>query len=127
MHEFSNRLQAAMKKAGYKPEAAVLERGFNQFYYGKGMTLQGVNKWLKGQSMPKYDKIIALAKWLKVPPEDLTFGLEVNQKIKQENKNWQEAISFQEREVFEAFLSLPAPQRKVVREVIIAFAKASKV
>ena len=91
------------------------------------MTLQGVNKWLKGQSVPKYDKIIALAKWLKVPPEDLTFGLEINQKIKQENKNWQEAISFQEREVFEAFLSLPAPQRKVVREVIIAFAKASKV
>jgi transcriptional regulator with XRE-family HTH domain len=125
--EFANRLKEAMEKAGYKPEAAVLERGFNQHYYGVGVTIQGVNKWLKAQSIPRYDKVIAIAKWLKVPPEDLTFGLEINQKIKQENKNWQEAISFQEREVFEAFLSLPAPQRKVVREVIIAFAKASKV
>ena len=31
---------------------------------------------------------------------------------------------FQEREVFEAFLALPAPQRKVVREVIQAFSRA---
>lgn len=37
---------------------------------------------------------------------------------------WDEAIHFQERETFEAFLALPAPQRKIVREVILAFAKA---
>ena len=124
---FAAKLIGAMKAQGYKPEAAVLEREFNLRYYGKRIGLHGVRKWLIGASIPPYDKITTLAKWLKVPPEDLTFGLEINQKIKQENKNWQEAISFQEREVFEAFLSLPAPQRKVVREVIIAFAKASKV
>ncbi|MFT4191938.1 MAG: hypothetical protein QM617_10505 [Comamonas sp.] len=28
-----------------------------------------------------------------------------------------------EREAFDAFLQLPAPQRKVVREVILTFAK----
>ena len=124
---FAAKLIGAMTAQGYKPEAAVLEREFNLRHYGKRIGLHGVNKWLKGQSIPPYDKIATLAQWLKVPPEDLTFGLEINQKIIQENKNWQEAISFQEREVFEAFLSLPAPQRKIVREVIIAFAKASKV
>ncbi len=124
-HEFSERLQAAMIKAGLKPEAAVLERGFNLNYFGKDMTLQGVNKWLKGESVPPYDKIIAIAKWLHIPPEELTFGLAVKTEIKEKNNRWKDEISFGEREVFEAFLSLPAPQRKIVREVILAFAKAA--
>ncbi len=102
----------------------MLEREFNQRYYGKGVTLHGVNKWLKGQSIPRHDKILALAKWLRVPPEELTFGLEIKQAIKSDHARWDEGIGYQEREVFEAFLSLPAPQRKVVREVIQAFAKA---
>ena len=74
--KFAERLRAAMVKAGYKPEAAVLEREFNQRYYGKDVTLHGVNKWLKGQSIPRLDKIETLAKWLRIPPEELTFGLE---------------------------------------------------
>lgn len=114
-----------MLKAGLKPEAAVLERGFNLNYYGKGMTLQGVNKWLKGESVPPYDKIIALAKWLSIPPEELTFGLEINSQLKEKNQRWKAAIGFEDREVFQAFLNLPPPQRKIVREVILAFAKAS--
>ena len=113
-----------MEKAGYKPEAAVLEREFNQHYYGKGVTLHGVNKWLKGQSIPRHDKILALAEWLRIPPEELTFGLEIKQKIKEECARWSEGIGYQEREVFEAFLALPALQRKIVREVIQTFAKA---
>ena len=124
--EFSKRLIDAMQRQGYKSEAAILEREFNLRHFGKSMTLHGVNKWLKGESIPPYEKIITLAEWLRVPPEDLTFGLEVKQKVEQENKRWNEEISYQEREVFEAFLNLPAPQRKVVREVIIAFSKAYK-
>jgi hypothetical protein len=33
-------------------------------------------------------------------------------------------LGYQEREMFGAFLTLPAPQRKIVREVIQTFAKA---
>jgi len=121
---FAERLRAAIEKAGYKAEAAVLEREFNQRYYGKGVTLHGVNKWLKGQSIPRLDKIEALAKWLNIPLDELTFGLEVKQQITNNRARWDEGIGYQEREVFEAFLSLPAPQRKVVREVIQAFAQA---
>lgn len=122
--KFAERLRAAMEKAGYKPEAAVLEREFNQHYYGKGVTLHGVNKWLKGESLPRHDKVMALAKWLRIPPEELTFGLEIKQQIKEERARWDDGIGYQEREVFEAFLALPAPQRKIVREVIQTFAKA---
>ena len=86
--------------------------------------MHGVNKWLKGQAIPRLDKIEALAKWLRIPPEELTFGLEIRQQIKEDRARWDEGIGFQEREVFEAFLALPAPQRKIVREVIQAFTKA---
>ena len=122
--QFSERLRAAIEKAGYRAEAAVLEREFNQRYFGKGVTLHGVNKWLKGQAIPRLDKIEALAKWLRIPPEELTFGLEIRQQIKEDRVRWDDGIGFQEREIFEAFLALPAPQRKVVREVIQAFTKA---
>lgn len=113
-----------MVKAGLKPEPAVLERNFNQHYFGKPITLHGVRKWLIGESIPPYDKIIALAAMLHVSPEELTFGLEIKKKVKEQNVRWDEAISYQEREIFEAFLALPAPQRKVVREVIQTFARA---
>jgi hypothetical protein len=33
-------------------------------------------------------------------------------------------VGDEEREIFEAFLRLPVPQRRVVREVIAAFSKA---
>ncbi len=122
--EFSARLAEAMVTQGYKAEAAVLYREFGLRHYGKLMTLQGVNKWLKGESIPPYEKIMTLASWLKIPPEELTFGLEIKQKIQQNNKRWTEEIGFQEREIFEAFLNLPAQQKKIVREVILAFAKA---
>ena len=122
--KFAERLRAAMEKAGYKPEAAVLEREFNQHYYGKGVTLHGVNKWLKGQSLPRHDKVMAIAKWLRIPPEELTFGLEIKRQIKEERARWDDGIGYQEREIIEAFLALPVPQRKIVREVIQTFAKA---
>ncbi|MFZ2629622.1 MAG: hypothetical protein WAX67_12190 [Rugosibacter sp.] len=42
-------------------------------------------------------------------------------------KRWDEGVGHLEREVFETFLSLPTAQRKIVREVILAFAKAQTV
>ncbi|MDP2693375.1 MAG: hypothetical protein Q8O58_00690 [Gallionella sp.] len=122
--EFAERLRAAIEKAGYKAEAAVLEREFNQRYFGRGVTLHGVNKWLKGQSIPRLDKIEVLADWLKIPLDELTFGLEIKQQIQEKQARWDEGIGYQEREIFEAFLALSTPHRKTVREVIQALTKA---
>jgi hypothetical protein len=121
---FAERLVSALKANGYKPEAAVLEREFNLRHFGKPMTLHGVRKWLIGESIPPYPKIITLAKWLKVAPEELTFGLKIKQQIQEKQASWDEGIGYQEREIFEAFLALSTPHRKTVREVIQALTKA---
>jgi hypothetical protein len=65
-----------------------------------------------------------LAEWLGVPPQELRFGAEVPARVAQRRKQWNQAIGFEEREIFEAFLRLPVPQRRVVREVIVAFDRA---
>lgn len=117
---FAERLTTAMQAQGYKPEAAVLEREFNLRYLGKSVTLQGVRKWLLGLSMPSHDKIFTLAEWLKIPPEDLTFG-----KISKPTAySWQHEIDHVEREIIETFLALPPQQKKIIKDVIQTYAKA---
>ena len=65
-----------------------------------------------------------LAEWLGVPPQELRFGAEVPARVAQRRKQWNQAIGFEEREIFEAFLRLPVPQCRLVREVIVAFDRA---
>jgi hypothetical protein len=79
---------------------------------------------LKGEAVPAQDKLEILAEWLKVEPQALRFGEHLVQSIRTKQKQWDEGIGYQEREVFEAFLSLPVAQRKVLREVILTFAQA---
>lgn len=123
-HEFAARLAAAMLAKGYEPKAAVLEREFNLRYYGKAVTLHAAAKWLRGEAVPRNDKVMTLAEWLEVKPDELVFGLKIREKIDRRKASWEESIGYQERALFEVFLNLPAPQRKIVREVILAFGKA---
>ena len=122
--QFAERLIKAMQAAGYTAKPAVLEREFNQRYWGKPMTLHGVRRWLLGETLPSQDKLLVLAEWLGVPPHVLRFGEEITARIEERNSRWDSGIGYQEREIFEAFLQLPVPARKTVREVIVAFAKA---
>ena len=122
-NEFAKRLASAMQAAGYDAKPAVLEREFNQRYWGKPITLQGVRRWLRGEVIPSHDKLGTLAEWLNIPPQELGFG-DLPGQIAQRRKSWEEGVGYQEREVFEAFLSLPVAQRKVLREVILTFAQA---
>lgn len=123
-NKFAKRLRDAMEAAGYEAKPSVLEREFNLRYMGQPMTLHGVRRWLLGESLPRQDKLEALAEWLHIPPQELRYGVEIEKRVKQQRARWDEGIGYQEREVFEAFLNLPAAQRKVVREVIQAFAHA---
>lgn len=121
---FASRLQAAMRARGYEAKPAVLEKQFNLHFNGEPMTLHGVRRWLRGETLPSQDKLIALAEWLRTPPDELRYGAEIKNEIQLVRKNWDDAISHYERETFEAFLALPATQRKIVREVILAFKSA---
>ena len=122
--EFAERLAVAMRSAGYEARASVLEREFNTRYWGRAVSYQAVARWLKGEAVPAQDKLEILAEWLKVEPQALRFGEHLVQSIRNKQKQWDEGIGYQEREVFEAFLSLPVAQRKVLREVILTFAQA---
>ena len=121
--EFAERLQAAMREAGLEPRPAVLLNLFNTHYWGRSVTFQAVSRWLRGESIPGQDKLIVLAEVLKVEPEVLRFGEAVRQKVRQHRQRWDEGVGYLERETFDAFLQLPAPQRKLIREVILTFAK----
>ncbi len=121
--QFAERLILAMQAKGYEAKASVLEREFNLRYSGKSMTLQGVRKWLIGESVPIGDKLLTLAQWLDVPPEELAFDRDMQKAIELQKTRWQEEIGYKDKEIFDAFIRLPAPQKKVVREVIVAFAK----
>jgi transcriptional regulator with XRE-family HTH domain len=124
--EFSDRLRAAMKARGLDAGAAVLEREFNKRWAGKPVGRQTAWKWLNGQAIPTQDKLQELARWLKVEPHQLRFGDHVLRHLRAEQKRWDEGVGDVERETFDAFLQLPANQRRTVREIILAFAKANQ-
>lgn len=44
-------------------------------------------------------------------------------KVAEQRQRWDEGAGYLERETFDAFLKLPAPQRKIIREVILTFAR----
>jgi len=121
---FAERLKIAMLAAGYEPRPSVLEREFNLRYLGRPLTFQAVRRWLRGDSLPEQDKLQVLADWLGVEPQALRFGEQAAQKIQEKRGQWETALKGEEREVLQAYLSLPIEQRKIIREVILTFAKA---
>ena len=125
--EFTERLRAAMLEAGYVASPSVLEHEFNLRWPGKSISNQAAWGWLNNRSIPMQDKMLVLAEWLKVEPDVLRFGTAVRLSVQQRQKRWDEGTGYLEREAFDAFLLLPAEQRKIIREVILAFAKASGV
>jgi len=122
--EFAERLRNAMLVAGYDARPSVLEKGFNSRYWGRSVTFQAVSRWLRGEAIPSQEKLQVLAEWLKIEPHALRFGEQAAESIRAKRRQWEENLDFQERETIEHYLSLPAPQRKIVREVIDAFVKA---
>ena len=121
--EFSERLRAAMKAQKLEVSGPVLEREFNLRWSGNPVRRQTVWKWLNGEAIPTQDKLQELAKWLKLDSQYLRFGEHVQMHLRAEQKRWDEGVGYLERETFDAFLKLPAPQRKLIREVIQTFAK----
>jgi transcriptional regulator with XRE-family HTH domain len=121
--EFAQRLRDAMVAAGLEPRPGVLLNLFNAHYWGRSVSFQAASRWLRGEAIPAQDKLLVLAEILKVEPEVLRFGQAVRHRVQERRQRWDEGVGYQEREVFDAFLGLPAPQRKLVREVILAFAQ----
>ena len=121
--EFSERLRAAMKAQNLEASGPVLECQFGLHWLGKPVRRQTVWKRLNGEAIATQDKLQELARRLKLDPQQLRFGDHVQTHLRAEQKRWEEGVGHLERETFDAFLQLPAPQRKLIREVILTFAK----
>lgn len=121
--EFAQRLRQAMVAAGLDPRPGVLLNLFNTHYWGRSVTFQAVSRWLRGEAIPAQDKLVVLANVLKIEPEVLRYGEAVRQSVQQHRQRWEQDIGYLERETFDAFLQLPPPQRKLIREVILTFAR----
>ena len=123
---FSQRLREAMLAAGYETRPVVLEREFNQRFWGKPVTVQAVRRWLNGGAVPTQDRLQILAEWLKVDPHWLRFGEKLSGSAQQQRVRWDAKMTPKEREAVEAFVGLPPEKRKMVGEIILDLALAEK-
>lgn len=116
-----------MLAKGWAPEPAVLERKFNEKHWGKPVTLHGVRKWLLGEALPRQSNLVTLATLLEVPAHELRFGPEASAvAVAEPRKSWDEDIGWSERELFLAFMRLPVPMRRIVRDVIKALSASAR-
>jgi Ser/Thr protein kinase RdoA (MazF antagonist) len=73
-HAFSLRLAAAMRAQGWPVKAMVLTEHFNRMHPGEPVTLYSARSWLRGEYMPRPQRLISLALCLNVSPHQLMYG-----------------------------------------------------
>jgi hypothetical protein len=118
--DFARRLRAALHDAGIEASASVLEKRFNSRYGGVPVTAQAISGWLSGRYMPKQDKIRVLAAIVGMDPQVLQYGGKA--RVGEGRPDWAEAMAPRDVAMVDAYLSLPAPRRQLVRELVEALA-----
>lgn len=118
---FAKRLREAMERLNYPATPAVLEREFNQRFWGKGVTLHGVRRWLHGEALPTQDKLVVLAQWLHMTPQQLRYGDDPPVMVTDEAQYSPSQLIYEERETRDAFLKLSPPEQRRLRAAIRAF------
>lgn len=124
---FADRLKQSMQAIHLEPIPSVLEREFNQRNTGDDVTLHGVRKWLLGESIPVRRNLEILESWLKADFLSFRPATTNQRSATQNHRNWRAELSTVEREAVDIYLALPVQQRKIVREVILAFARTASV
>ncbi len=123
--KFSKRIRAAMKQAGMEDSSTELRLAFNRKWKGEPVSAQAAWSWFNGRAMPRHDKLLVLAELLSVDPSELQFGVKSQATVAQ-SQTWEKLTTYGERDSIEAFLSLPPKERQIVRDVILAFARAAR-
>ena len=121
--KFSARLKESKLTAGYEFRPVVLEREFNQRYWGNPVSVQAVRRWINGEAIPAQDRLQVLAEWLNVDPHWLRFGEKLSGSVQKQRKRSDVKMTPQERETVEVFMSLTQEKRKIISEIIYALAK----
>ena len=71
---FGLRLGSAMLARGWQPLPSVLKRHFNRWHGGKPISIYTTRSWLRGQFLPRPDRLVTLAQCLGVAPHQLMYG-----------------------------------------------------
>ena len=58
-----------------------------------------------------------------MPVQQLGYSGETARAAEQRRTRWDSGIGYEDRDVFDAYLKLPVPQRRLIRETILTFAK----
>lgn len=124
---FGKRLQSALSRLrpGEKIGSTWVAREFNQRYGGKAVSVWAVGKWLFGESLPSHDKLLVLARWLRVSPEWLLFGVgdvEAAKSAEQSASTYPETDLALCREI----ATLNGEHRKIVREMVALLARMER-
>lgn len=122
---FAERLRHALDAAGVRPSPTVVANEFNQRYWGRSITPHTARNWLLGQSLPTQDKLVVLAEWLQVSPDELRFGKSTSGLNLAEADPQSGQLGMADREMIARYLGLPTADRKTVREVVAAMAVAA--
>ncbi|MBX3713372.1 MAG: helix-turn-helix domain-containing protein [Lysobacter sp.] len=115
---FSERLRAALRQAGMSESPAELVRLLARFG-GEPVSQQAVSGWLNGRAMPRQASLRALARMLSIEPQQLQFG--DDKRIREARGEWK--LNPHDQLAIDAFLKLPAAQRKLVRNLIEELAR----
>ena len=117
---FGERFRAALKAQGQsespKEIADLLPR-----YGGTPVSAQAVSGWLTGKSLPRQANLRALAKMLRMDMQALQYGDASGRHVAEPGKAWK--IAAADQLAIDAFLALPAAQRKAIRELIASLSR----
>jgi len=122
---FSERLRKALEAAGVRPSPTIVANEFNLRYWGRSVTPHTARNWLLGQALPTQDKLVVLADWLQVSPDELRFGKAASGLRLADADPEFGQMDMADREMLKRYLTLPKSDRKAVRDVVAAFAQAS--
>lgn len=122
---FADRLRHALEAVGVRASPTLVANEFNLRYWGRSITPHTARNWLLGQALPTQDKLVVLAEWLQVSPDELRFG-KVSAGLRLSEADTQfEKLDMADREMVARYLSLSTADRKTVREVVAAMAVAA--
>lgn len=118
---FALRLRSILREAGLPQSPTFLANEFNLCYWGNGITAHAARNWLNGISLPKADKLRALAMMLQVKPQDLLFGpghAPMSMGIQESAGGG--VLTLADATMLERYHALPHDHRRMVREIVAA-------
>ncbi len=123
---FGERFRQSLKRRGLTESASELA-GLLASHGGVSVAPQAISNWLHGKSMPRPENMRALARLLHMEPQELQFGSD--RKVEESPADWRAGSaprSALDQHAVNAFLALPAAQRKLVRELIHQLAQGKR-